>query len=190
MSRAVVKADTHVALEYALFDHTSGDELTDEPIRVEYVHGYGQVLPALEEGLAGLAPGEKRSLVAPPEKAFGLHDDEGVFELEKDGLEGAAELEVGEEFVASGPEGDVLMRVLEVRPDSLIVDTNHPLAGKVVRLEVNILQVRDATDEEIASAHAEAEADACGCGVAHNHGEHAEDAGEPAELVALKRKPS
>jgi FKBP-type peptidyl-prolyl cis-trans isomerase SlyD len=82
------------------------------------------------------------------------------------------------------------MRVLEVRPDSLIVDTNHPLAGKVVRLEVNILQVRDATDEEIASAHAEAEADACGCGVAHNHGEHAEDAGEPAELVALKRKPS
>jgi FKBP-type peptidyl-prolyl cis-trans isomerase SlyD len=190
MNRAVVKADTHVALEYALFDQASGAELTDEPIRVEYVHGYGQVLPALEEGLVGLASGEKKSVVAPPEKAFGFHDDEGVFELEKDGLEGANELEVGEEFVASGPEGDVLMRVLEVRSDTLVVDTNHPLAGKTVRLEVNILQVREATDEEIASAHAEAEADACGCGVAHNHGEHVEEQGEAAELVALKRKPS
>jgi FKBP-type peptidyl-prolyl cis-trans isomerase 2 len=89
------------------------------------------------------------------------------------------------------------MRVLEVRPETLVVDTNHPLAGKVVRLEVAVLAVRDATDEENAEARAELEADACGCGQAHNHGENAEQDAEHAaaaaadsQLVELKARRS
>jgi FKBP-type peptidyl-prolyl cis-trans isomerase SlyD len=197
MTAALVATDTHVELEYTLFDHVSGEQLTDEPIRADYIQGYGQVLPVLETGLKGMAAGQKRSLVAQPDEAFGSHDAEGIFELEKDGLEGSDDLTVGEEFVASGPDGDVVMRVLEVRPETLVVDTNHPLAGKVVRLEVAVLAVRDATDEEIAEARAELEADACGCGQAHNHGENAEQDAEHAaaaaadsQLVELKARRS
>lgn len=192
MSAPTVAADKHVELEYSLFDHVSGDQLNDEPIRVDYIHGYKQVLPIFENGLTGLAVGDDRSLVAQPADAFGLHDSEGIFELEKEGLEGAEELEVGDEFVASGPDGDVLMRVLEQRSETLIVDTNHPLAGKVVRFAVKVLSVRDATEEEIAEAQAEAEADACGCGQAHAHGDghdHDEEDAAPA-LVTLGKKPS
>lgn len=190
MSSPTISADKLVELEYSLFDHVSGDQLNDEPIRVEFVHGYEQVLPALEQGLVGLAAGQDRSLVAEPADAFGVHDKEGIFELEKGGLDGADTLEVGEEFVASGPEGDVLMRVLEVRDETLIVDTNHPLAGKTVRFAVKVLSVRDATEEEIADAQAEVEADACGCGEPHNHGDHPEDHTEAEPLLSLGKKPS
>ncbi len=188
MSSPTIAADKHVELEYSLFDHVSGDQLNDEPIRVEFVHGYAQVLPALEEGLIGLGAGQDRSLVAKPADAFGEHDKEGIFELEKDGLDGSEELAVGEEFVASGPEGDVLMRVLEVREETLLVDTNHPLAGKTVRFSVKVLSVRDATEEEIAEAQAEVEADECGCGEAHNHGDAHDEHTE--SLLSLGKKPS
>ena len=188
MSAPTIAADKHVELEYSLFDHVSGDQLNDEPIRVDYVHGYQQVLPALEEGLIGLAAGQDRSVVAQPSEAFGAHDREGIFELEKDGLDGSGDLEVGEEFVASGPEGDVVMRVLEVRDETLLVDTNHPLAGKIVRFSVKVLSVRDATEEEIVEAQSEVEADACGCGEPHNHPDGHDDVAEP--LVALGKKPS
>ncbi len=188
MNAPLIAADKHVELEYSLFDHVSGDQLNDEPIRVDYVHGYEQVLPALEKGLVGLAQGQDRSIVAQPAEAFGVHDVEGVFELEKEGLDGADELEVGEEFVASGPEGDVLMRVLEVRKETLLIDTNHPLAGRTVRFSVKVLSVRDATEEEIIEAQSDAEADACGCGEPHNHPDGHHDEAEP--LVSLGKKPS
>jgi FKBP-type peptidyl-prolyl cis-trans isomerase SlyD len=162
--------DTHVTISYALFDQ-DGQAATadDERVTMSYVHGYGLILPALERGLAGEARGAHLSLLAEPDDAFGPHEAEGVFEIEKDGLEGSGELAPGEEVVASGPDGEFLMRVIEIRPETLLVDTNHPLAGKRVRFEVDILEVRAATDTEIEEAQREAEEDDCGCGHSHDH---------------------
>jgi FKBP-type peptidyl-prolyl cis-trans isomerase SlyD len=193
VSAPVVSADQYVSLRYALFDESSGEPLAldneEGPISVDYVHGYGQVLPAIERGLEGVAAGTHVVLRATPADAFGDYEPEGRFELDKAGLDGSDQLELGEEFVASGPDGDFVMRVLEIRDDSLIVDTNHPLAGKTIRFEIDVIEVRPATEEELVEAEEglEAEHDACGCGEVH--GPHEPDAAVPAQpLVQLGAK--
>lgn len=170
MSAASIVPDSHVTIRYALFEEpASPGGPPEEPVTVSYVHGYGQVLPAIENALEGKGAGIHLSVTAEPDEAFGPHDADGVFEIEKEGLDGAADLTAGEEVVASGPEGEIFMRVVEVRDETLLVDTNHPLAGKRVRFEVDVLDVRPATESEIEEAQAELDAhdDACGCG--HDH---------------------
>ena len=166
----------------------STDPLDKFRCRLSYVHGYGLMVSALERGLEGHASGTKVTVNAEPVDAFGMYEQDGVLEIEKDGLEGSEELHAGDEVLASGPEGEMIMRVLELRAETIVVDTNHPLAGKRVRFEVDILEVRAATDEEIEEAHEEVEemADACGCGEEHDHSAHAPDAIEENEgLVQL-----
>jgi FKBP-type peptidyl-prolyl cis-trans isomerase SlyD len=189
----VIAPDVHVTIAYAIYEigaaeATAGAErLTDS-----YVHGYGQVLPALEEGLLGSGSGAHVTLEADPDDAFGAYEQEGVFELEKDGLDGADELTKGEEFMASGPEGDIVMRVIEVRPDSLLVDTNHPLAGKRIRFEIDVLEVRPATEDEIQEAQEDMDTGACGCGHEHtaaDHG-HAPQQSSEGNLVPLNLRRS
>jgi FKBP-type peptidyl-prolyl cis-trans isomerase SlyD len=188
-----IAADVHVTINYAIFEigakePTPGAEkLTDS-----FVHGYGQVLPALEQGLVGHHSGEHLSLEAEPDDAFGAYEADGVFELDKDGLDGADTLVAGEEFMASGPQGDILMRVVEVKPDSLVVDTNHPLAGKRIRFEIDVVEVRAATEEEIEEAQEEMDADDhhdhSGCGHDHSHDGHGHSHDHGAgNLVSLRR---
>jgi FKBP-type peptidyl-prolyl cis-trans isomerase SlyD len=172
VSLVSIVPDTHVTIRYALFEEEPAEGASgtpDEPVTVSYVHGYGQVLPAIEHALEGKAAGVHLTVTAEPEDAFGPHDADGVFEIEKEGLEGASDLTAGEEVVANGPEGEMFMRVVEVRDETLLVDTNHPLAGKRVRFEVEVIDVRPATESEIEEAQAELDAhgDACGCG--HDH---------------------
>ena len=139
--------------------------------------------------MLGHRSGEHLSLEAEPDDAFGTYEAEGVFELDKDGLDGSDTLVVGEEFMASGPQGDILMRVVEVKPDSLVVDTNHPLAGKRIRFEIDVVEVRAATEEEIEEAQEDMDSDACGCGHDHSHDASADHSheGSASELVSLRR---
>lgn len=189
----VIAADVHVTITYAIYEigaaepSAGAERLTDS-----YIHGYGQVLPALEQGLLGRASGTHVTLEADPDDAFGTYEAEGVFELDKDGLNGAEELTQGEEFMASGPEGDIVMRVVEVRPDSLLVDTNHPLAGKRIRFEIDVLEVREATEEEIQEAQEDMDAGACGCGHEHASGDHghAPQQSSEGDLVTLNLRRS
>jgi len=165
--------DTHVTIRYAIFEEGEKEATPGaEDLTETYVHGYGQVFPALERGLEGAKKGAHISVVAEPDDAFGPREQEGIFEIEKDGFEGSDDLSVGEEIVASGPEGDVLMRVLEIKAETVLVDTNHPLAGKRVRFEVDVVDVRPATEEEIEEAQEELDAEPCGCGHAHGAHEH------------------
>ncbi len=176
VSPAPIAADTHVTIRYFILEEAVGkdgvagwEEAPDEePVTVSYVHGYGQVLPAIETALAGKTAGDHLTFTAGPEDAFGPHEAAGVFEIDKDGLDGAADLSAGEEVVATGPDGEIFMRIVEVRESSLLVDTNHPLAGKNVKFELDILEVRAATEGEIEEAQAQLDDGGCGCG--HDHG--------------------
>ena len=191
MTDLAVAPDTFVTLSYQLFDEhgeavdraTSSDPLT-------YVHGYAQIVPGLERGVEGMKAGEKRSFQVEPEDAFGDHDDEGVFEVEKGEFPNAANVKAGDEFVAEDADGDhIAMRVVEVLPEGFLVDTNHPLAGQTVRFEVEVTSIRAATEEEIASAQAELDEllddDGCGCGHDHGDGEgHGHEHGEAVHVSA------
>ena len=82
----------------------------------------------------GLRAGERKEITVGPDDAFGEHDDEGVFEVDKADFPDSEHVEPGDEFIAQGPDGEsISMRVIEILPDGFLVDTNHPLAGQTVR---------------------------------------------------------
>ena len=202
-----VGPDTFVSLAFILFDqdgNVAGEADREDPLT--YVHGYAQIVPGLEKGVIGLAKGERCKLVVDPEEAFGDPDDKAVLELDRADLPDLGRpLVIGDELIAEDDEDDEIhMRVVELRADTVLVDTNHPLAGQTVRFEVEVCEVRAATEEEIAAAEAELEARAdvmcCGDGDhdhdhdhAHGHDHahdhpHTHDASGAPGVVQLRRK--
>jgi len=196
MTSRAVAPDTLVTLSYTLFDE-QGEAVdratTTEPLK--YVHGYAQIVPGLEKGLEGLCAGERRDIVVDAADAFGEHDDDGVFEVDKEDFPDSGDVVPGDEFVAQGPDGEpIAMRVVEVLPEAFLVDTNHPLAGQRVRFEVEVADVRPAEEEEIARAQAELEHRAmhvhdASCDHDHDHDhDHDEPEHEPEPLIQLSKK--
>ncbi len=126
---------------------------------MEYVHGYGMIVPGLERGLVGLREGDRRTIAVSPEEAFGDHDEELVMEIGRDELPNPDKVEIGDELVAESASGEeAVVVVIEVREDSVLVDGNHPLAGAALAYEVVVKSVRAATMDEIAAAARELEA--------------------------------
>ena len=149
-----VGPDTFVTLAYTLYDE-DGDVLdrTDDDQPLSYLHGYGQLVPGLERGIEGMTKGQLRSVVVQPGDGYGEYEPEAVFEIERSDFPRPGEIAAGDEFVAESDDGQgIALTVLEVKGDSCIVDTNHPLAGEVLRFEVTVLDVRAATDGEIRKA--------------------------------------
>lgn len=146
-----------VRLKYRAFDED------DEPVEqldqeVEYVHGYGALLPELETVLDAQSEGAKRTVRLGAKRAFGPRRNDRIVEFDRG--EFPPEVAPGDHFDAEGEDGHVLvLRVLEVREDAVVVDLNHPLAGQDVRFELEVLGVRPATPEEISLAEATLQAD-------------------------------
>lgn len=152
-----------VGLEYRMFDaegtlvEGGGDEG-----RIEYLHGHEEIQPTLERALAGAAVGAELRVALPEGEAFGDYDAEQIVVVPRDQLPPDAEIVPGdwieieldaEEAREQGlDEGEgVEMRVVDVRPDAIFLDANHPLAGQAVSFEVKVLSVRRASPEEIAA---------------------------------------
>lgn len=158
-SRNRIEANSRVVLDYTL--RGANGEILDasdaeggEPI--VYVHGYGMLVPGLERALTGMEVGESKEVVLAPEEAFGERDEELVLEVDRSELPRPDSVEVGDEIVAESPDGEeAILRVIEVKPDAVVLDGNHPLAGQTIRYSVHVRDVRPATDEEIARAAAE-----------------------------------
>ena len=149
-----VGPDTFVTLAYTLYGE-DGEVIdrTDDEIPLSYLHGYGQLVPGLERGLEGMSKGDLRSVVVQAHEGYGEYDPEAVFEVDKTDFPRPSEIAVGDEFVAESDDGDAIsLTVVEVNEESCLVDTNHPLAGEVLRFEVTVLDVRPATDGEIKKA--------------------------------------
>jgi FKBP-type peptidyl-prolyl cis-trans isomerase SlyD len=202
MNAPAIAPDTLVTLSYVLFDERGEavDRVTaDEPLT--YVHGYAQLVPGLERQIEGLKPGDRGAFTVEADEAFGQREDDAVFEVERSDFPSTEEVAVGDEFMAEGADGEpIAMRVVELREEGILVDTNHPLAGQRVRFEVEVAAVRPATEEEIAAAQAELEdmaEDHLGCG--HDHGpghehdhdhEHEHEHEHESSVVQISKKPS
>lgn len=135
-----------------------GEVVQEEPAETSFVFGFGGTLPALEAGIEGLPQGTKKSLFVKPADAFGERDPKAVLEVLRD--EFPEDVAAGDVFDAEededldNPGGMVTLRVLEVTPDTVILDRNHPLAGQKVRFDVEVLEVRPAEEHEISAAEA------------------------------------
>jgi FKBP-type peptidyl-prolyl cis-trans isomerase SlyD len=107
-----------------------------------YVHGEGQIIPGLEEVLAGLAPGDKKAFRIPPEKAYGEHDPNAVQEVPKTAFQEPDQLAVGTQVNGRTGDGQAFQaRVAEIGGDTITLDMNHPLAGETLDFEVELVTV-------------------------------------------------
>jgi len=152
MAQFQVGPGTVVHVLYRLFDADDALVESSEPdLPLSFLFGYGQVAPALEEALAGAGAGDVRTLTLPPEQAFGVRDVQAILELDAD--EFPPETSVGDEFDAEDESGDsVCLRVVDKAEGRVWVDTNHPLAGQHIKLELTVDAVRAARQVEIAEA--------------------------------------
>lgn len=144
---------TVVTIDYTLTDD-AGEVLDSskdsEPLA--YVHGRGNIVPGLELALAGKEAGDKISVKVSPEQGYGKKDKELVQKMPRDKFP-AKDVEVGMQFEARGEDGAQVVTVVEFDDDSVTVDANHPLAGMTLSFEVTILNVRDATLDELEHGH-------------------------------------
>ena len=127
-----------------------------------YLHGALNIIPGLENALTGKAAGEELNVKVSPEDAYGVRTEEHIQEVPKEMFEEGADIQVGMQFHAQGPNGEMLVvTVSDVKDDTIIVDGNHPLAGMELNFDVKIVEVRDATDEEMEHGHVHS-AEGCG----------------------------
>ncbi len=121
---------------------------------VVYLHGAGNLVPGLEKALEGKSKGDTLSVTVTPEEGFGDRNESLVQDVPRDRFEGAGDVEVGMQFQAQTPSGPRVFRVVDVQNDTVRVDGNHALAGETLRFDVEVMDVRNASAEEIQHGHA------------------------------------
>lgn len=120
-----------------------------------YLHGAQNIVPGLEEELAGLKVGDKKNVVVTPAKGYGEINDQLKIKVGKDAFPADAEINVGTQFAADvGTEQPMPFTVERIEGDEVFLDGNHPLAGQTLNFEVEIVSLRGATPEELDHGHA------------------------------------
>jgi FKBP-type peptidyl-prolyl cis-trans isomerase SlyD len=140
-----------VSLDVAMYD-AQGNllERSDEPL--VYLHGHDDVLPRIEEALAGMETGAKVALQLEPEDAFGDYDPALVLLMPLENLGDG--VEVGMRVEGDGGQGvpGRIFTITDIAEGMAVLDGNHPLAGLALRFEITVMDVRRASEEEIADA--------------------------------------
>jgi len=112
------------------------------------------MIPGFEEEMQGAAVGERRTFTLTPDRAYGEKDENGVVELPRSQFPPEAELEVGMVLVAQVTEGPLPFRILTIGEETVTVDFNHELAGHDLTFSVEVVELRAASEEEVAHGHA------------------------------------
>ena len=119
-----------------------------------FLSGNSQILPKLEDALNGMLLGSKKIVKIDAADAYGEYNEEAVQKVERTNFPKDAELQPGMQFVTNSPDGHQMPFIIsEIKEDNITIDFNHPLAGKNLEFDVELLDVRDATAEEIAHGH-------------------------------------
>lgn len=128
-----------------------------------YLHGNGGIIPGLENALEGKAPGDSIQVTLEPSEAYGDYSDQLLQDVPMEMFAGMdkKELVEGAQFHAETNQGTQVVSVKKVNENSITIDGNHPMAGKTLNFDVKVLDVRDATPEEIAHGHIHAHGDSC-----------------------------
>ena len=149
-----IAAETVASIEYELTDDAG--EVIDtskggEPLA--YLHGAGNLIPGLEAELEGKSSGDAFQVRVAPEDAYGERHEGMVQSVPRSEFPEDAEIQVGAQFHATTPSGDHIVTVVAVEGDAVTLDGNHPLAGKHLTFDVQVVEVRAATPEELEHGH-------------------------------------
>ena len=149
-----ITRDSVVTIHYTLKDDagkTLDSSVSGQP--VVYLHGHGSIVAGLERELEGKSVGDKLSVQVSPTDGYGEYDKQLVQRVPRRSLRGIAEVTVGMQLHAQTPSGPRTVTVTHIASDMVTIDGNHPLAGKLLNFEVEITDVRQATQEELAHGH-------------------------------------
>lgn len=150
-----VGKDTVVQLYYSLFDaDNSLIEKTEEGNPIAYLHGHANMIAGFEKAMEGKAVGEHVSITLSPDEAYGQRREDAIARVPVKHLQGAKVWKKGMNAIVHTEQGARQVTVVKVGLKMVDVDTNHPMAGKTIRFEVDIADIRAATAEEIAHGHA------------------------------------
>jgi FKBP-type peptidyl-prolyl cis-trans isomerase SlyD len=151
-----IDKDSVVSIDFRL--HLGDGNAVDESEPGEplvYLHGYEEIVPGLEKVLTGKAKGDTLQVTVTPDEGYGDYDPDGLEEVPREEFPEGLELQAGGVLSATDPDGDeVDFFIKEVREKTVLVDFNHPLAGKTLHFDVTVRDVRAATAEELEHGHA------------------------------------
>lgn len=139
------------------------DEVFDSSLEREpltFLVGHGQMIPGFEAEILGAEVGEKRTFTLEPDRAYGPRQEEAVMQRSKAEFPENVELEVGMRFQAEVGGMPTPVEITGIEGDVVTVDFNHPMAGKTLTFDIEIMSIRSAEDEEISHGHV------------HGHGGH------------------
>lgn len=177
-----IAKDSVVSLAYQV--RTKDGVLVDEATAVaplEYLHGAGNLIKGLEDALESRQAGDKFDVEVASNNAYGDYNDNLVQQVPRDVFVGVDDLEVGMRFLADTEHGPVPVEITAIDGDKVTVDGNHMLAGQDLKFNVEVINVREATDQELAHGHVHGahghEHGDDGCCGGHGHHDEEEDDG-------------
>lgn len=129
-------------------------ESTEGDTPVAYLHGYQNMMASLEDALSGKAAGDKFSVTLTPEEGYGERNEEATQRVPIKHLQGAKKWKPGMVATVQTEQGQRQVTVVKVGKFMVTVDSNHPFAGKTLNFDIEVVDVRDASDEEVAHGHA------------------------------------
>ena len=149
-----IKQDQVVTLHYTLRDD-AGEIIDSSPHGepLAYLHGHGNLVPGLERELSGKRAGDKLQITVSPADGYGEYDQALLQRVARRALKGLANLRVGMRLQAHTGHGARAVTVTQITGDMVTLDGNHPLAGKNLHFQVEVAEVRAATDAELSHGH-------------------------------------
>ncbi len=149
-----ISENSVVTMNYTLTDDKGNKLDESQDSSFAYLHGANNIIPGLEKELEGKQAGDSMTVTVAPAEGYGERNDAMVQQVSRDMFEMDDEIQAGMQFHAASPEGQMLIvTVTDVDGDDITIDGNHPLAGVTLTFAVNIVEVRDASEEEIAHGH-------------------------------------
>jgi FKBP-type peptidyl-prolyl cis-trans isomerase SlyD len=164
----IIEKNSVVAIDYVLTDGNGEmvDSTQDQEPMV-YLHGANNILPVLEDALEGKSLKSRVRIKVSPADGYGKYKEDLVQSIPLSSFPNADQVKVGTQFELDTPQGPQIATITKVERDEFTLDMNHPLAGETLHFDIEVVDIREATAEEIAKGHVHVE----GCGCGHSHGE-------------------
>ena len=149
-------AENHVVTFHYTLKNDEGKLIESSVGRdpLDYLHGHRNIIPGLESELAGKSVGDEFTATIEPANAYGDYDNAMVQKLSRDDFEGVDEFKLGMRFEVEDADGIGMVTVTKIAGDEITVDGNHPLAGQRLVFDIVVVDIREASSEEMTHRHA------------------------------------
>lgn len=154
MSKDTVQDGVVVSMDYKLTVDGEVLDSSDEAGPLQFLAGYGNIIPGLEQEMMGMKIGESKDVVVQPEDGYGEFDEEAFMDVPRSEFPADMQLEEGLELHVTDEDGNHQAAYVSSFDDkSVNLDFNHPLAGAVLNFSVKVVGLREPTEEELDHGH-------------------------------------